>query len=128
VRRRGPAPGVILGAVIAFLLGLGVITAVLRPDWFGFGGVPRDVDRGISAYREGRLAAARSAFEEAARENPNLALPHIWLGRVARDEGDDLSAARAFSRADKLEPENPLVHREIGSFHLARGRLQQAAE
>ena len=128
VRRRGPPPGVILGAVVAFLLGLGVITAVLRPDWFGLGGAPRDVERGIAAYREGRLAAARSAFEEAAREHPNLALPHLWLGRVARDEHDDLSAARAFSRADKLEPENPLVHREIGSFHLARGRLQQAAE
>jgi tetratricopeptide (TPR) repeat protein len=126
--RRGPPPGVILGALVAFLLGIGVIIAVLRPEWFGLGGTPRDVERGIAAYREGRLAAARSAFEEAAREHPRMALPQIWLGRVARDERDDLSAARAFSRADQLEPENPLVHREIGAFHLARGRLQQAAE
>ena len=126
--RRGPSSAIILGAVIAFILGIGTVVAVLRPDWFALGGTPREIDRGIAAYREGRLAAARAEFEEAARENPEMALPQLWLGRVARDERDDLSAARAFSRADKLEPENPLVHREIGSFHLSRGRLQAAAE
>jgi tetratricopeptide (TPR) repeat protein len=126
--RRGPPPGVILGAIVAFLLGIGTVVAVVRPDWFALGGTPREVERGITAYREGRLAAARAAFEQAAREHPDQALPQVWLGRVARDERDDLSAARAFSRAEKLEPDNPLVHREIGAFHLARGRLMPAAE
>jgi tetratricopeptide (TPR) repeat protein len=126
--RRGPSSGVILGAILAFLLGVATIIAVLRPEWFGIGGTPREVERGIAAYREGRLAAARSAFEEAAREHPDMALPQLWLGRVARDEHDDVTAARAFSRAENLEPENPLVHREIGAFHLVRGRLQPAAE
>jgi tetratricopeptide (TPR) repeat protein len=127
-RRRGLPAGVILGAIIALLLGLAVAAFVLRPEWFGAGGTPADVERGIAAYREGRLAAARAAFEEAAREHPRLALPHIWIGRVARDERDDLSAARAFSRAENLEPENALVHREIAAFHLARGRLQPAEQ
>ncbi|MGI8842294.1 MAG: tetratricopeptide repeat protein [Gemmatimonadaceae bacterium] len=119
---------VIIGALLAAVLAAIVLAVVLRPDWFSIGGTPPDVERGIAAYREGRLAAARSAFEEAARDNPDLALPYVWLGRVARDERDDLSAARAFSRAEQLEPENALVHREIGAFHLARGRLQPAAE
>jgi tetratricopeptide (TPR) repeat protein len=127
-RGRGLPSGVILGALLALLAGLVVAAVVLRPDWFGAGGTPADVERGITAYREGRLAAARAAFEEAAREHPRMALPHVWLGRVARDERDDLSAARAFSRAENLEPENALVHREIGAFHLARGRLQPAVE
>lgn len=126
--RRGPSAGIVMGAIVAFILGVGTVIAVVRPDWLGLGGAPREVERGIDAYREGRLAAARAAFEEAAQEHPDMALPQLWLGRVARDEGDDLTAARAFSRADKLDPENPLVHREIGSFHLARGRLQAAAE
>ncbi|HUF31533.1 MAG TPA: hypothetical protein VMM77_12850 [Gemmatimonadaceae bacterium] len=119
---------VIIGALLATVIAAVVLAAVLRPDWFSIGGTSRDVERGVAAYREGRLAAARSAFEEAARSNPNLALPHVWLGRVARDERDDLSAARHFSRAEQLEPENALVHREIGGFHLARGRLQPAAD
>jgi tetratricopeptide (TPR) repeat protein len=125
-RRRSAA--VIVGAVLALLVGLVVAAVVVRPDWFGAGGTPEQVERGIAAYREGRLAAARSAFEEAAREHPRMALPQIWLGRVARDERDDLTAARAFSRAEQLEPENALVHREIGAFHLARGRLEPAVE
>jgi tetratricopeptide (TPR) repeat protein len=126
--RKGLPSAVILGVVIAFLLGVVTIVLVMRPGWFGMGGTPAEVERGIAAYREGRLAAARAAFEEAARDNPDMALPHVWLGRVARDERDDLSAARSFSRAEQLEPENALVHREIGAFHLARGRLQPAAE
>jgi tetratricopeptide (TPR) repeat protein len=127
-RGRGISSGVILGAAIAFLLGIITIVLVMRPAWFAIGGMPAEVERGIAAYREGRLAAARSAFEEAAREHPRMAMPHVWLGRIARDERDDLSAARAFSRAEQLEPENAVVHREIGAFHLARGRLQPAAE
>jgi len=121
-------PVAILGAVLAVIAALAVLAVVVRPGWFSLGGTPRDIERGVAAYREGRLAAARSAFEEAARENPSMALPHMWLGRVARDERDDLAAAREFSIADRLEPENAAVHREIGAFHLARGRLQPAAE
>ena len=127
-RGRGRSVGVIIAAVVALALGLAVAAYALRPEWFGAGGTPAQVQQGIAAYREGRLAAARASFEAAARDNPDLALPYVWLGRVARDERDDLSAARAFGRAESLEPENAMVHREIGAFHLARGRLAQAVE
>lgn len=124
-RRRGPA---LLIGTLALLLAAALLLLILRPDWVGIGGTPADVERGIAAYREGRIALAREHFARAAREHPRSAEAALWLGRVARDLRDDRLAAQAFSRAERLAPENPAVHREIGAFHLARGRWQPAAD
>jgi Flp pilus assembly protein TadD len=45
-------------------------------------------------------------------------MPHIWLGRVARDQGDFATAGREISRAVQLEPRNYQAHRELGSYFL----------
>ncbi|MGI9076603.1 MAG: tetratricopeptide repeat protein [Gemmatimonadaceae bacterium] len=123
VRRRRPIP---LFVPVLLLLVLAAIAA-----WYFFAraaGVPGGVASGIEAYNGGRLDMARAEFEVAARKNDKIALPHIWLGRVARDQREDATAARELAIAERLEPDNPLVHREIGAFHLARGRYNEARE
>ncbi len=123
VRRRRPIP-LFIPVLILLLLGGIAVWYFLTRD----AGVPSGVASGIEAYNGGRLDLARGEFEVAARKNPQIALPHIWLGRVARDQREDATAARELATAERLEPSNPLVHREIGAFHLARGRNNEARE
>jgi cytochrome c-type biogenesis protein CcmH/NrfG len=125
--KRGMPGWAIAAAVLAVIVLAAVVVLIARPGWFSIG-ASGDLSAGMSAYHEGRLALAHDNFEEAARHDPDEAEPHLWLGRIARDQHEDVTAAREFSIADNLEPDNPLVHREIAAFHLARGRLDPARE
>ncbi|MBC7791726.1 MAG: tetratricopeptide repeat protein [Anaerolineae bacterium] len=122
VRRRRPIPLFIPVLLLLVIAGFAAWYFITRD------GIPGGVASGIAAYNAGRLDMARGEFEVAARKNDKLALPHIWLGRVARDQREDAQAARELATAERLEPGNPLVHREIGAFHLARGRYNEARE
>ena len=82
--------------------------------------------RGEELYRRGDRSGAREAFARAARENPELALPHIFLGRIAREEGEMATAGRELARALQLERDNALGHRELGSLFLATGQFDAA--
>jgi tetratricopeptide (TPR) repeat protein len=62
----------------------------------------RALEEGVTAYEEGELDAARTAFELAAREAPNHPLPAAWLSRVARVLGDRDSAEQAAATAARL--------------------------
>lgn len=114
--------GFIAGIVVFLALAAGLAWYLLR----GRGSAPAEIASGVSAYGAGRLERARQDFATAAREHPDLALPHVWLGRVARDQREDATAATEYSAAERLEPNNAVVHREIGAFHLARGRYDEA--
>jgi tetratricopeptide (TPR) repeat protein len=76
---------------------------------------------GIELYRGGRREAARGAFERAARDNPRLAAPHVYLARIAREDGDYARANQELRTAISLEPGNLLAQREMGQFLLAAG-------
>ena len=80
-----------------------------------------------SPQRPRVLGAARNAFAEAARNDPKDAEPHIYLGRMARDEGDPNTAVRELQTAIQLEPENALAQREMGSHLLTQAMGQVAA-
>ncbi|HEU4566066.1 MAG TPA: tetratricopeptide repeat protein [Gemmatimonadaceae bacterium] len=129
--RRDRLPQIFIGAAVLLLVA--VVVAVFafgrgsQGGVFG-GGVDHAVGDGIASYRAGRLERARGQFEEAARKYPDAALPHLWLARVARDQREDSVAARELSAAERLEPSNHLVHREIGNFHMARGRWDFARQ
>lgn len=77
---------------------------------------------GITLYRAGRRAEARAEFERIAGANPRLAAPHVYLGRLAREEGDLARANSELQTAVKLEPGNLLAQREMGQFLLATGQ------
>jgi len=117
-RRRGFP----LIALIGLLLLLGAIGAGIYYFTAARGGDA--AQQGIAAYTAGNKTAARNAFAQAVRENPKDAVPHIYLGRMAREEGDAASAVRELQTAIQLEPQNELAQREMGSHLLAQANAQ----
>lgn len=111
--RRSRIPWLPIGALLLVLVAAGAA-------WFFFerGGPSAAMRRGTEAYRGGRLALARTEFQDAATARPEDAMAHIWLGRVARDQGDLATAGREITRAVQLEPRNYQAHRELGSYFL----------
>lgn len=111
--RRSRIPWLPIGALLLVLVAAGAA-------WYYFegGGPSAAMRRGMEAYRGGRLALARTEFQDAANARPEDAVPHIWLGRVARDQGDFATAGREISRAVQLDQRNYQAHRELGSYFL----------
>jgi tetratricopeptide (TPR) repeat protein len=79
---------------------------------------------GITAYTSGNKVAARNSFAEAIRNDPKDAEPHIYLARMAREEGDANTALRELQNAIQLEPNNALAQREMGSHLLTQATGQ----
>lgn len=79
------------------------------------------MDRGVEAYQAGRREAARGEFAKVARDKPELAMPHVYLGRLAREENDLATAKRELETAIRLEPTNAVAQREMGKVLLALG-------
>lgn len=50
------------------------------------------------------------------------------LGVLYRRRGETSAAMRAFSRAEKLTPNRPDIHYNIGNLHKAAGDYQQAVD
>ncbi|HEU4747273.1 MAG TPA: tetratricopeptide repeat protein [Gemmatimonadaceae bacterium] len=90
---------------------------------------------GVEAMQAGQRERARGEFAKAARDNPELATPHVFLARLAREEGD-LAAARAqLDTALRLEPGNAVALREMGlvlfasrQYDLARRFFHRAVQ
>ncbi|GMV09676.1 MAG: hypothetical protein AMXMBFR55_14100 [Gemmatimonadota bacterium] len=81
---------------------------------------------GRAAYAAGDRLTARNAFAAATRDAPGLAEPHLFLGRMAREDGDVRTASAELRRAVELEPANYLTHRELAAFLLATGQPELA--
>jgi len=82
--------------------------------------------RGIQMWQQGKGEIAELDFEKAAREMPRSALPHIYLSRLAREKGNLPLAFSEATSAARLEPNNALALREMGSVLLARGNNEGA--
>lgn len=122
-RAEGRGPGRLLAALLVFAL------VVVGGSWYflaGRGGSSRAVDDAVALYAQGKREAARSAFEKIARDDPGLATPHIYLGRISREEGDMRSAQNELQMAVRLEPNNGIALREMGSYLLATGNNELA--
>ncbi len=110
-------------ALIGLLVLLGGIGAGIW--YFAAGRSPSPLQAGIAAYSAGDKVTARNDFAAAIRDDPKDADPHIYLGRMARDEGDAATAVRELQTAIQLEPNNATAQREMGSHLLmqATGQL-----
>ena len=109
-------------ALIGLLVLLGAIGAAIY--YFAAGRGPTPLQAGIAAYSAGDKNAARNYFAQAIREDPKDADPHIYLGRMARDDNDPNAAVRELQTAIQLEPTNATAQREMGAHLLAQAQGQ----
>lgn len=86
----------------------------------------KQMNEAVAAMQSGRREAARGAFSEIARENPNMSTPHIFLSRMAREEGDLGTARRELETAIRLEPGNAVAQREMGLILFSAGNYELA--
>jgi len=87
----------------------------------------RALSDGIAQMQRGQFEAARTSFSLAARERPAEAEPHVFLARIARNEGEIETARRELETAIRDEPNNPRALREEGLLLLAQGRFDVAS-
>jgi tetratricopeptide (TPR) repeat protein len=84
------------------------------------------LDEGIRAYTANDRATAAMKFEQAARAEPNKAMPHVYLSRMAREVGNYTVANQELQTALKVEPGSLEARREYGSLFLAQGNYEMA--
>jgi tetratricopeptide (TPR) repeat protein len=115
---------VVLLAVIAGGAAYGVVALRKRSPGPG----PNLVDRGIATYQAGHVDSARVFFNHAAEHDTADAVPHIYLGRIAREAGDLGTARAELVRAVQLAPNNEIAQREMGAALLAAGQYELASK
>jgi hypothetical protein len=121
--RRRPtytSPAFLLGALVLLLL-------VGAGAWYLINGRSSDAyAEGTAAYARGAREAASLAFARAATDDATDARPLIFLGRIAREEGDLPRARRFLDRAVRLAPNSAVAQREMASAMLAEGNPELA--
>ncbi|HUQ46967.1 MAG TPA: tetratricopeptide repeat protein [Gemmatimonadaceae bacterium] len=78
----------------------------------------------VAAMQSGRREAAKGQFGEIARENPNMALPHVFLARLSREEGDIVGARAHLDAAIRIDPKNARALREMGLILFSTGSYE----
>lgn len=116
--RRVPWLPVALGLLLLAGLGAGA--------WWWSGRTDRALQDGIRAYQAGRTNEARSFFTQVAKEDPDRAEPHIFLARMARDEGNLPGALAELQQAIKVDQGNALAMREMGAYLYTVGNYAVA--
>lgn len=81
----------------------------------------RIMDEAVTMMQTGRREAARGEFSRIVREHPELATPHVFLARMAREDGDVNTARRELEAAIRLEPKNAIALREMGLILFSTG-------
>ncbi len=79
----------------------GARVAALAPDRFeGY------LLKGVNERHHGNLAESILFLRQAADRAPDIALPHLLLGRVLDQSGDQEQALEAYATALRIDPEN----------------------
>jgi tetratricopeptide (TPR) repeat protein len=94
--------------------------------WASSRGTPEGLQRGVLAYQAGQKDVARREFQTVAEDRQELALPRVWLARLAREDGDYQRAATELQRAISSEPDNAIALREMGQLQLQINQLPVA--
>ena len=84
------------------------------------------MNNAIADMQAGKHEAAKGDFAAIARDNPNLATPHVFLSRLAREEGDLGTARRELETAIRLDPANAAALREMGLILFSAGNYELA--
>jgi Tetratricopeptide repeat len=86
---------------------------------FGRGSSTSGLTAGIDALQNGQYERARGEFAKAVKADPGSATPHVFLARVARQEGDLATARAQLDTALRLDPKNAVALREMGLILFA---------
>ena len=110
------SPGVLLAMLAVVLLGG-------ASAWYVYGSkhTSSDMDDGVAAYQRGSRETARLSFLKAAQQQPGDMRPLLYLGRIARDDGNSLVARRYLEAAVRVAPTSALANRELAGALLADG-------
>jgi tetratricopeptide (TPR) repeat protein len=119
--RRGVPSWLVLALIVLVVVVLPVL------GWWAYtNGRGGGMAQAQELYAAGRRDAARLAFAEVARDNPELALPHVYLARIAREQNDIATAQQELQEAIRIDPRSALAQREMGSLMLATGNAELA--
>jgi tetratricopeptide (TPR) repeat protein len=125
-RRRSGAGGPKLAAYA--LGGVAVVLLLLAVVWMRSDRGPNHLDEGIALFRSGAFTEAAHHFWRYAEANPRDATPHLYLARIHRRLERHELAAESIREAQRLAPEDPAVHRELGFLLLDTGQASVAVE
>ena len=118
----------VLLAIIAGGVAFGVVTLRRQHSTGPTQSADGLVTQGIQAYQAGRIDSARVFFNHAAQHDTADAMPHIYLGRMAREAGDLATAKAELVTAVRLAPTSAIANREMGAALLAAGQYDLAAK
>jgi Flp pilus assembly protein TadD len=97
-------------------IGIGVIVLLVGGGYFlfGRGTSSSGLTAGIDAMQHGQRERARGEFAKAVNDDPKAVRPHIFLAKLAREEGDLATARAQLDTALRLDPKNAVALREMG--------------
>jgi len=97
-------------------IGIAVVVVLIVGGYlfYGRGSSSSGLTAGIDAMKNGQREQARGEFAKAVNNNPNSATPHVFLARLAREEGDLATARAQLDTALRLDSKNAVALREMG--------------
>lgn len=130
-RRRFPRLSTPIWIAIAAVIVLGLGGYFL----FARGSTDESLNSGIDAMKNGQNERARGEFAKAVKDDPESAIPHVFLARIARTESDLATARAQLDTALRLDSQNAVALREMGlvlfsskQYDLARRFLVRAVQ
>ncbi len=85
------------------------------------------LQQGLLALREGKLAEAKSSFEQAVKEEPKNAFAWVSLAETYRRSGESSQAIDAAKKAEQFGAAIPAVDHALAAFYAQSGDFVQAA-
>jgi tetratricopeptide (TPR) repeat protein len=97
-------------------IGIAVVVVLIAGGYLFYGrrSSSSGLTAGIDAMQNGQRERARGEFAKAVNDDPNAATPHVFLARLAREEGDLATARAQLDTALRLDPKNAVALREMG--------------
>lgn len=85
-----------------------------------------DIERGISAFKQGQFDEAIALLEDASRKFPESYDAFVYLGAAYAQQGRHNSAIGALKRASEIRPTSPRIHYNLGQAYEAAGVPREA--
>lgn len=119
-RRVLPVPYVLAGLVLLAIIGAAAYMMS------GGSSYSREQNTAVGLLTSGRTESARAAFNKLAHDYPDQAMPHVFMARFARQDGDPAAARQELTTAIRLDPNNEVAQREMGLLLLSENDPQLA--